>query len=643
MNKPPRSFLLVISSGRRSTTTRAFLTAIACACLWVGCGESPTTDPSPIDPETILREELARQGLSPSWFPGCIWQTFRLRLPSYRGRSLEFILADIRAIIAGCRQTNEATTCPAAVNQDIVELFPTENNLRQDAVTECGRIYQDFENGDEIAAAERAFQFFGTTLERNENGELLDPAPSAEQRIADIFAAIFDDLGLDFPALDPDVLASGEYAVGTLTPNGPPLITESKHAGIDDGGGLLGPVSVIIAQIPAESGGLEASSVSHPCPAGIDDSFDCYPQFFDYTVVPASNVNPAVGLKVGQCNVSPSGVEVLLLTPEGFLLEDDAPTGVVCGNVEAEEVTMTGWRSYAWAVLEPISPLFRVTPAIAGKNPIGGRISAFSPVAPADPTSGGDPSVTIISPVDGTETSNATVFLEGSVSDPTATATATISGATDFEIPLTLGAGGEFSQEIPLQVGTSTITVTAVDDNENVGESSVDVTRTGSAEELTITLTWDTASDMDLHLLRGAETPFFDSLDDCFYGNCVSSSPDWGPTGSVGDPSLDIDDTGGFGPENIRLDQVETDLIYRVGVDAFSGVPTQNRVGVTFQGATIECGPVLLQSGTVDDMLVVAIIDAQPGGDGAFCTDLESSMARALRPTSITNPITKPR
>ena len=369
---------------------RALLTAIACACLWVGCGESPTTDPNPIDPEAILREELARQGLSPSWYPGCIWQNFRLRLPSYRGKSVEFILADIRAIIAGCFQTNEVITCPAAVNEDIAALFPAEDNLRQDAVTECGQIYQDFEDGDEDAAAEKAFQFFGKTLEQNENGELLDPSPSAEQRITDIFAAIFDDLELDFPDIDPDALASGEYAVGTLVPNGPPLLTGSKHAGIDDGGGLFGPVQVIIVQIQAESGGLGASSVSHPCPAGIDDDFDCYPLFFDYTVVPASNVNPAVGLKLGQCNISPPDIEVLLATPEGLLPEDDSPVGIDCTDVQPQ-AAMTGWRSYAWAVLEPIAPLLRVREAFAGKNPVGGRISAFSPVAPVRPSGVDEP------------------------------------------------------------------------------------------------------------------------------------------------------------------------------------------------------------------------------------------------------------
>jgi hypothetical protein len=134
------------------------------------------------------------------------------------------------------------------------------------------------------------------------------------------------------------------------------------------------------------------SSVEHPCPTGIEGNedvgdFDCYPLFYDYSVSPESNVNPAVGLQLGQCNVSPEGVEVELLTPEGFLPLDDAPNGLDCSDVEPE-VTMTGWRSYAWTVLEPVSPLFRVTPAFAGQSPIGGRISNFSPVAPADPNSG---------------------------------------------------------------------------------------------------------------------------------------------------------------------------------------------------------------------------------------------------------------
>ena len=285
-----------------------------------------------------------------------------------------------------------AADCPAGdISADLEAIFPTKRSLRHVATVNCGQIYKDLGKGRQKEAIQKAFKFFEKTLQQNEDGKLLDPDPSIEAKIIELFAAIFTDLGFDFPDdIDPEVLAEGEFAFGTIVPGGPPFLTGSKHAGIDDGGGLFGPVQVVIFQIgPAESSELSVASASHPCPAGVDDSFDCYPLFFDYSVVPESNVNPAVGLQLGQCNVSPSGVEVELLSPEGFLPEDAAPTGLDCSDVE-EEITMTGWRSYAWAVFKPISPLFRVTSAFAGKNPVGGRISAFSPVAPADPESGGE-------------------------------------------------------------------------------------------------------------------------------------------------------------------------------------------------------------------------------------------------------------
>ena len=294
--------------------------------------------------------------------------------------------------------TGVAADCPAGdIAADIEAIFPTQASLRHVATVNCGQIYKDLAKGKQTQAIQKAFRFFEKTLQQNEDGKLLDPDPSTEEKIIELFAAILSDLGFDFPDIDPEVLAEGEFAFGTLVPGGPPLLTISKHAGMDDGNGLFGPVQAIIFQIgPAENGGLELASESHPCPAGVDDSFDCYPLFYEYSVVPESNVNPAVGLQLGQCNVSPPDVEVLLLSPEGFLPEDDAPTGIDCTDVEPE-VAMTGWRSYAWAVLEPISPLFRVSKAFAGKSPIGGRISAFSPVAPADPESGGEEPVGSIS------------------------------------------------------------------------------------------------------------------------------------------------------------------------------------------------------------------------------------------------------
>ena len=58
---------------------------------------------------------------------------------------------------------------------------------------------------------------------------------------------------------------------------------------------------------------------------------------------------------------------MLLATPEGLLPEDDSPVGLDCTDVQAQ-AAMTGWRSYAWAALEPIAPLLRVREAFAGNR-----------------------------------------------------------------------------------------------------------------------------------------------------------------------------------------------------------------------------------------------------------------------------------
>lgn len=96
-------------------------------------------------------------------------------------------------------------------------------------------------------------------------------------------------------------------------------------------------------------------------------------------------------------------------------------------------------------------------------------------------------------------------------------------------------------------------------------------------ESFHIQLVWDTpndrdqlddqGTDVDLHLLhpRGNwnAVPY-----DCFWQN---PEADWGERGEPNDdPSLDIDDTDGWGPENINMDHPEENARYKVGVHYFS-------------------------------------------------------------------------
>ena len=74
-------------------------------------------------------------------------------------------------------------------------------------------------------------------------------------------------------------------------------------------------------------------------------------------------------------------------------------------------------------------------------------------------------------------------------------------------------------------------------------------------------------SDVDMHLLHPNGQSWAVAPLDCYYAN---TQPDWGPRGPAGNPSLDIDDTNGAGPENINLDEPEdTGALgnpYRVGI-----------------------------------------------------------------------------
>ena len=81
-----------------------------------------------------------------------------------------------------------------------------------------------------------------------------------------------------------------------------------------------------------------------------------------------------------------------------------------------------------------------------------------------------------------------------------------------------------------------------------------------------VEMIWDAANaDVDLHMLASEDATLFERPDDACYCN---PNPDWGTSAEEDDPSLDLDDVGGYGPENINI-QEPADGDYPVRVHYF--------------------------------------------------------------------------
>lgn len=161
-----------------------------------------------------------------------------------------------------------------------------------------------------------------------------------------------------------------------------------------------------------------------------------------------------------------------------------------------------------------------------------------------------------------------------------------VSRPTDSSASLT-GDQGDIVRRLWLDLaGEYVVELDVIDEEGESGCRAARMTLVARAnEDIHIQLVWDTpndpnqldssGSDVDLHLLHPNGDwnvrPY-----DCFWQNM---EPDWGDPrrldgtgGRVGyddDPSLDIDDTDGRGPENINLDNPES-VTYGVGVHYFA-------------------------------------------------------------------------
>lgn len=110
-------------------------------------------------------------------------------------------------------------------------------------------------------------------------------------------------------------------------------------------------------------------------------------------------------------------------------------------------------------------------------------------------------------------------------------------------------------------------------------------------EAIRIELLWDHPdSDLDLHLIREGGA-FCDCASSVHYRDCARN-PNWFPEAPGANPSLDIDDRSGFGPENINLrGEGPTKFVppgaYTIAVHYFSNASQVSSWPTTTSNATV--------------------------------------------------------
>jgi hypothetical protein len=167
--------------------------------------------------------------------------------------------------------------------------------------------------------------------------------------------------------------------------------------------------------------------------------------------------------------------------------------------------------------------------------------------------------------------------------------------------------------------GTYDVELCVTDDEMETTCCTVRITSTAPGD-LHVELSWSTAhGDADLHLLNVGRSTATDwwSTNDCHWRN---PTPDWGPAGANANPTLDRDDTDGYGPENITISMNPAAGTYTIGAHYYcqrsvgtGGIAPGD--GPTVGTVRVYCGGALVATYSdirldrTDDWVDVATVD----------------------------------
>ena len=161
--------------------------------------------------------------------------------------------------------------------------------------------------------------------------------------------------------------------------------------------------------------------------------------------------------------------------------------------------------------------------------------------------------------LDGTasESSSGQLTYTWRVIDAPGGSTAAVSSSTSGATTFTPDIAGNY--ELELEVKDTVLGIVSCE------PATIEIAALSGTPRAKVSVYWNAAHDVDLHVLRGGVMgtwPMFgDDFDDLYYDNL---HPDWGVAGIKDDGIHLGDDTDGFGPEIVVIDELEIDRDYQV-------------------------------------------------------------------------------